>query len=233
MADFRIVKNKRDEDWLHDSDADVAVPFEMTVCAGEAVIEYYPSAEGIVDEYLRLFGESEQTLLSCGAVDWANRAFEAFLEGFGFLLSPDSNDFYVNYRLRCAPCGKNPAVRRLDGTEGYRDLTDTDVEGLCNSGYIIYAAVEGNNIVAVANTGVPITEDAPREVEIGVDTAEDYRRRGYGRACVCALVNELSSRGHEAIYECASGNTASVGLIESLCGEALYKKLYFVGFRAE
>ena len=77
---------------------------------------------------------------------------------------------------------------------------------------------------------MPIDTDSPEEIEIGVDTAEAYRRRGYGAACVRALTNELCRMGHTVTYECASGNAASVGLAESVGGEVTAKKIYIVGF---
>ncbi len=230
-GDFKIMQAPRDEAWLYDGE--VAVPLEITVRDDEAVIEYYPSAKPLVDELLRFFGSNADSLLSYDATTWANEKFGKFLEEYGFELSPDSGDYYINYTLKSDQIPALPEVHRLCCGEGYNDLTDTDIEGLISEGYIIYAAVVGNNIVAVANTGEPITENTPKEVEIGVDTAEKYRRMGYGKACVCALICELADKGHVALYECASRNGASIRLAESLGGTVNLRKFYIVGFRKE
>ena len=227
MLDFVLVP--RDEAWL--DGGEVAVPLEVTVSENKATVEYYPSAEALVAKLIERFGESAKTLFSLEAIAFAVRYFGDFLELYGFSVSPDSKDFYINCTLHGVCTESYPAVRRLTGGEGYNDLTDTDIDGLIEDGYIIYAAVVGNDIVAVANTGVPINDETPREVEIGVDTAEKYRRKGYGRACISALVNELSRLGHTAIYEYASKNTASARLIESLGGTVTSRKFYIVGFR--
>ncbi len=219
----------RDEAWLYEGE--VAVPLEITLWGNEAVIEYYPSAKPILDEFLKRFGKDAQTLFSDDAVCWVCDCFDDFLEQHEFGLSPDSEEIYLNHRLSCVGGEVPDFVRRIAGNEGYNDLTDTDIDGLTEAGYIIYAAVIGNDIVALANTGVPITDDTEHEVEIGVDTAENHRRRSYGKACVTALVNELSRLGHTAIYECAAGNDASVGLIKSLGGELVSRKFYIVGFK--
>ncbi len=219
----------RDESWL--DGGEVAVPLEVTVSENRATVEYYPSAEAIVMEFVERFGEKAYALLSDEAISFAVNLFTGFLEKYGFSLSPDSEDYYINCTLHAACAESHPEVQRLTGGEGYNDLTDTDIDGLIGEGYIIYAAVIGNDIVAVANTGVPITEDTPHEVEIGVDTAKNYRRNGYGRACISVLVNELSDLGHTAIYEYASKNTASARLIESLGGKVISHKFYIVGFR--
>ncbi len=225
---LNITLVERDEAWL--DGGEVAVPLEITACGDDVCVWYYPSVKALVDGLLCRYGADEPTLFSHDAVLWASEKFGAFLETHGFELSPDSYDYYMNFALDAKAYGDSESVCRLYGREGYEDLTDTDIDGLLSDGYIVYAAVVDNKIVAVANTGEPIGEDTPREVEIGVDTAEEYRRHGYGKACVSALVGELSRLGHTAIYECASGNGASIRLAESLGGEVICKKYYVVGF---
>ena len=218
----------RDEAWL--DGGEVAVPLEITVRDFVAEVEYYPSVKDILDEFVSLYGENEDTLFSREAIAFAAESFGAFLDAHGFEMSPDSEDYYVNYTLPACCEKTHPSVCRLDGTEAYDDLTETDIGGLISDGYIAYAAVVDNKIAALANTGEPIDTDTPKTVEIGVDTAEEYRKRGLGKACVLALVSELSRLGHTAMYECASGNTASIRLAESVGGQIAYKKYYAVGF---
>ena len=233
MSKLRITKEMIDGAWLHDETADVAVPFELTVADGEAVCRCYPEAEALVNDFFEDYGESEDTLFSDGALTWLTEKFDGFLSGYGFELSPDSGDYYINYALYDAKGEVHANVVRIYGNEGYEDLTDTDICGLAEAGFIMYAAVIDSKIVALANTGEPIDEDTPTAVEIGVDTAEEYRRRGLGKACILALVRELKALGHRAIYECASKNTASVKLIEGIGGKPMSRKMYAVGFRAE
>ncbi len=225
--EFKIELVERDESWL--DGGEVAVPLEITANDDGVTAWYYPSAKSLVSEFLERFGEGEATLFSRDAVLWATEKFGAFLNEYGFELSPDSYDYYVNFALGVKQATASPDVRRLCGGEGFVDLTDTDIDGLLSGGYIVYAAVVDNKIVAVANTG-ETTDGEARDIEIGVDTAEKYRRHGYARACVSALASELSRLGHTAIYECASNNTASIRLAEGLGGVALYKKYYVVGF---
>lgn len=233
MSKPKIHHSLRDEAWLYDKDAEVAVPFELTLRDGEALAEYYPAAKPLAEAFLKKFGTDEAQLMSADAIKWAVEHFGELLEKYGFTLSPDSEDCYIDFAL--APLERELAdnIIRLSGGEGFTDLTETDIEGLCEAGYIIYAAVVGNNIVAVANTGEPIYEDTPCEVEIGVDTAEKYRKKGYGKACVAALIGELRRLGHTAHYECASSNAASIALAEGLGGRVIGKKIYIVGFRDE
>jgi hypothetical protein len=45
--------------------------------------------------------------------------------------------------------------------------------------------------------------------DLGAETAERYRRRGYARAAVHAVTNHYTSEGGEAWYECSPNNKAS------------------------
>lgn len=225
---FSIKYTERDESWLHGGE--VAVPLEITYRDGVADIEYYPAALGLVTEFAKLYGESEQTMFSRAATEWLAQHFEDFLASHGFSMSPDSEDYYTVYTLTPSDVVGADNIVRLQSPCEYNDLTDTDIDGLLDEGYIVYAAVIDESIAALANTGVPIDADSPEEIEIGVDTAEAYRRRGLGAACVRALTNELCRMGHTVTYECASGNAASVGLAESVGGKVTAKKIYIVGF---
>ena len=226
MSRMKIDLRSRDEGWLHDGE--VAVPLEITAVDETATVEFYPSAKPIIDEFLALYGDE---VFSDRAIRFAVDKLGGFLSSYGFSLSPDSEDYYINYTIPVPCIEMLPEVRRLTGDEGFDDLTQTDIDGLIKQGYIIYASVVDNKIVAVANTGEPINAHTPYEVEIGVDTAQEYRRRGYGRSCVIALVRELADMGHGAIYECASQNTASVRLAEGLGGKIVSRKFYIVGFK--
>ena len=228
---LKIEYTPRDEAWLHSGE--VAVPLEITVQSGVAKVEFYPSAKETVDEFICRYGANEQTLFCPDAISWAVEKFGSFLEKHGFEISPDSEDYYINYLITEPKGASRPEVIRLNKNEGYTDLTDTDIDGLLSEGYVIYAAVVDGKIAALTNTGEPISEDTPHEVEIGVDTAEEYRRRGLGAACAYALASELFEGGRAAVYECASANIASIRLAEGLGGKVKSKKFYIVGFRGE
>jgi ribosomal protein S18 acetylase RimI-like enzyme len=80
---------------------------------------------------------------------------------------------------------------------------------------VAYGVVKDGMVVAVAfahRTG--LMED--RVADLGVETAEEYRRRGYGRAVVHAVTNHLVSRGGEAWYACSPENVASQATAHSV-----------------
>jgi hypothetical protein len=103
---------------------------------------------------------------------------------------------------------------------GYGDccrLTDESIppaEGLslrtqCFPDGIVYAVIVDGRAVSVAcahRTG--LMED--RVTDLGVDTAEAYRRRGYAKTAVSAVVEHVTRTGGEAFYTCRPDNYASV-----------------------
>lgn len=55
-----------------------------------------------------------------------------------------------------------------------------------------------------------------RFAEVQVQTAETYRRRGFARAALCALTDELTRAGVTPIYVASKDNVASLALARSL-----------------
>ena len=53
-------------------------------------------------------------------------------------------------------------------------------------------------------------------VEAGVDTAEEYRRKGYGRSAVAAWSNAANKEDLTVFYSTWWANQASMALAESL-----------------
>lgn len=89
------------------------------------------------------------------------------------------------------------------------------------------AVCVGNIIVCAA--GINDYSDTD-ECEINVECAEEYRRRGYGRAAVLALLQLLCKAGEKAVYKTSESNVSSVRLARS-CGFAeKVKTLYAVGY---
>jgi len=73
---------------------------------------------------------------------------------------------------------------------------------------IAYGIVADHRVVSVAyahRTGVMADQIA----DLGVETAPAYRRRGYAKTVVSAVVEEITRRGGEAYYCCRPDNHAS------------------------
>jgi len=80
---------------------------------------------------------------------------------------------------------------------------------------IAYGVVSDGSVVSVAYAHLTgVMEDLV--ADIGVETAAEHRKRGYGKTVVSAVVKEISRRGGVARYACSPANAASVATARSV-----------------
>ncbi len=114
----------------------------------------------------------------------------------------------------------------------YRQLHDESIapaDGLrlpthCFPSGIVYGVVEDGRVVSVAyahRSG--IMED--RVADIGVETAEPYRRRGFAKAVVGAVTAHMAQVGGEALYMCSPSNVGSVATVRSVGFERYSRRI--------
>jgi RimJ/RimL family protein N-acetyltransferase len=53
-------------------------------------------------------------------------------------------------------------------------------------------------------------------VDVGIETAPAYRRKGYAQTALSSLVDHITNAGGEAIYICFSDNAASIATAKSV-----------------
>lgn len=100
------------------------------------------------------------------------------------------------------------------------DESITPADGLrlpthCFPDGVVYGVVEDERVVSVAyahRSG--IMED--QVVDIGVETAMPYRRRGFAKAVVGVVTAHMVRRGGEALYACSPRNFGSVATARSV-----------------
>ena len=78
-----------------------------------------------------------------------------------------------------------------------------------------YGVMHGRQIVSVAY-GHRIGPLEAEVADLGVETAPQYRRRGYARACVHGVCSAYVARGGQAWYECSPSNVPSQLLAQSV-----------------
>ena len=121
----------------------------------------------------------------------------------------------------CFAC--NALLLRRHTCGDCRRLTDEGVppaEGLklpthCFPEGIAYGVVAGGVVASIAyahRTGVM----GNRVADLAVETAPAYRRRGYAKTAVSAVVEHLTRTGGEARYGCRPDNHASVATARSV-----------------
>ena len=121
----------------------------------------------------------------------------------------------------CLAC--NARLLRRHKCGDCRRLTDDTIppaEGIrlpthCFPDGIAYGVVADGMVVSVAfshRTG--IMEDLVADP--GIETAEHYRRRGYAKTAVSAVVEHVTRAGGEARYGCSPDNRASIATARSV-----------------
>lgn len=99
----------------------------------------------------------------------------------------------------------------------------------CMPDGIAYGAVVENRIVSVAYAH-RAGEYENVVADIGVETALEYRKRGYGKAVVSAVTKHVLMNAGEALYKCDPANIASMATAQSV-GFAPYGKSLILAIR--
>ncbi len=213
-----------------DDGRDMIIPFSVTLKDGCLTVE---CEEGLVEtaqEYERRFSEQP---FSEEARRFVADAVEAETAGTHFSL--DRSDLALDTVMLCYN-GKPEALdryilrptkllpeSRIGGCENLTVFEADEIPAISdagtNSGMIdsaelpVAAIVRDGKIISLAATnGAP----SDGKAEISVDTAEDYRRQGYGRSCVAALTRELLRRGLGVRYVSFGSNDPSLALAHSI-----------------
>jgi RimJ/RimL family protein N-acetyltransferase len=118
---------------------------------------------------------------------------------------------------------------RLIGREMYIDIFGSPEDSLLN-GFglcLVRPSSVGQKLLCEAFAG-PI---ALGMIEIGVDTREDYRQRGYGTITCAALIEQCERKGYPTYWNCNKQNQASLALAHRLGfrGDREYRLLGWKG----
>lgn len=129
----------------------------------------------------------------------------------------------TNRVLRDIVFACNDGLLRMHPLDDCRRLTDDSIpaaEGLdlpahCFPDGVVYGVVGDGEVTSCAFAHrAGVMEDLV--CDVGVGTAVAFRRRGYARAAVSALVSTFTQRGSEARYSCGPNNEASIATARSV-----------------
>lgn len=199
------------EEEYGDIDLPMLFPFFLKISENETVLQIYED----VYESLRFVEElREDEIFSEQVCQNIVSVCDSFLSRRGYSLR-------YGRLVRFAINDRNNVNKSLvlDSSEvlledhGYECLVDVPSEEL-SEGFICFGTVLDGKIVSVA-TENPHDEDAT-SIDIGVDTAEGYRGRGYAASNVASLVYYLLDTGVTVTYTVEDGNLPSIALAEKV-----------------
>ena len=214
-----VIENKELEKAVLAGVSCIAVPLEVFVpTSGEAVITTYSFCKDIAKKWEARYFED---ILCEEALGWVEEELKTVAENIGYERFFSENESMLEYVME--PGMQMPNFESC--VKVHTISSNVVLSALCeNSGYdieiaddgedLIFAVVENGCILAYAGMNDVLYDDG--SVEISVETAPDERRKGYGAACVAALVNHLLNKGIAVRYKCAEENTPSSCLAEKL-----------------
>ena len=219
-----IIKDTEGEEFVLETEFDIAVPVHVEEWNGETKIFAYPVVADMCTAYEEKYGAD---LFTEEALDFVRSGCEDFCKTYGYHEEKYPKNW--GYNFVCAensPIEKIPCERiRRDGK--YKNLTTFDIAQCLAHERIIFAVVEEGQIVSVA-----VTCEAPRKgaewVEIGTETAVGYRGKGYSKAAVRALSAFLIQKGYRVLYKCHHQNQASVSVARGAGFDEIGRFYYYV-----
>ena len=226
-----IYEDEYAEESVDNGDFDIAIPFRLTLEDGkEPEVTVFPSLKKLAAEFLEKYRTADEIFTS-EAIEWVRERVEPFMLKRRFALSDEGRDYFENYRLKSVDEGLIlPSTQLIDKVGSLENLTGYDFDAMSGYGHICVGTVLDGKIVSAACTNYPCDLDEPDEMgfEIGVETAEGYRGKGYALSNCAALASSLLTHGSDVLYECEADNLASVGLIKKLGGVRFAKNFCVV-----
>lgn len=203
------------------NEMDCIEPFSLTDFGGEYKIEVYPRIRGLADEFTARFGTdffSDEPRL------WLSGHMKGYLDEWGYTEWTEetyTHSFVYVFDADMKPDRTLilPETRLLDPERDDKiNITGQFISGKMWDGddyaYTAFGSIADGKLVSVAAENSHWREDD--ETEIGITTANLYRKRGFAVSNLTALCEYKLSRGIKRIfYSCASDNIASIKTAEA------------------
>ncbi len=171
-------------------------------------------SEEFADKVDFLDGMTEQTLSSEETIDRLISLIDEVCERNGYEINYGKNRIYKMTRREDVNKSLILDSSEVLMPEGeYESLIDVDVDAL-EAGCLAFATVLDGTIVSIASEN-PYREDE-NVVNIGVETAEEHKKKGYGASNVAALTYYLLDTGMTVEYTVDNENEVSIRLAEKI-----------------
>lgn len=197
----------------------ICVPVSVWLEEGmdEAEITAYGNVWDICEEYEKRFSDS---LFCAEARDFLMDRIAPIVKNYGYEADTKAFGVTLEYRIgRSSRTVRKYAegaviVRSADEIKDYPcpllHKPDPDDE---DEAFACAVVICDGAVVALAGVNDFFTDDTH---EIFVETAKEYRGRGFGTAAVAALTDHLAGLGLTVGYKCGEDNKASSAIAEKL-----------------
>lgn len=207
-----------DEKYILESEHnEVIVPFLISENKDETYIEAYHAVKKEVDE---LIIYQNINCFSKKGIDEIDKALYPYILSLGYEREICGKyKWYLSYEMRDADRLNRDLILPETVKIGKRHLklknrTTFDISELTDKKLTAFAVIENEEIVSIA----AVNEHArgQKMLEITVETAPEYRRRGYAASTTAALTDHLLGRGYSVAYVSSRYNRNSVKTAEKV-----------------
>ncbi len=191
---------------------EVLVPFLATLDNSGIFFEGYGQYKELTEKCAEAFVKSP---FSKKSIDLVDNLFESEMNKLGFYR--ESKGLYRYYKI----FGKAPYEDHISCTSALKldkchleleNLTSYDFFELLQLDLPSYIIINDNKVVAIATVNETLDEESP--YELTVECNPSYRRRGYARECLSALICSLDCKPFVYVTSCY--NRASLALAHSV-----------------
>ena len=215
----------------------IAVPMEVyQPIDGEMRVTVYPGLEGMAQEFVRLFSRHP---FSPDAIHWLKDRLTPYVGEYGMAPSRDVDVHFLDYRIYDRDA--LPMRNVLPDTELAGGHTDMSEWINATTHALEMDPDDPDDACAIHRVGSTIAayaalNDFPEEedvLEIHVECAPAYRKKGYATSCTVRLADFLLDRGYSVQYVCRHTNLASCRVAEKAGFTLAGRKYSFVCYRNE
>ncbi|MBE6618255.1 MAG: GNAT family N-acetyltransferase [Ruminococcaceae bacterium] len=208
---FSVEKEKR----IFKADYPMIVPFLVTEYGDTLEIEVYSGVKRLVKHHVKRYAD---TIFSDESLTDLNEKLEEYALSHGY-------EGEMHERLRWYYSFSMRNAEKLDVTailpssvkieeDNLENLTTLDIKENLEKNIPMFATVIDGKIVSMAC--VNEYGEGQRMLEITVETAPEYRKRGYARSNTTALAKYLIENGYSVAYCCSRYNEGSRRIAASL-----------------
>ncbi len=215
-------------------EGEIAVPAEIYRAAdgAEAEILVYPDFLPDAEAFLPLHGSDP---FSRSAAAFWRDALDGPMRVRGFVPSPDGAECIREFALRAPDSVRDgiilPDTVLIESSAECSRFVNATTQALePESGHPCAVQICGGVIAAYAAENDGEDEEG---IEIHVECAPSYRRRGFASSCAALLTQTILARGGIALYRCRAGNAASAAVAVKVGFAETGLRLSYVFYRSD
>ena len=201
--------------YIFKGDYPMVVPFLVSEYGEDLEIEVYSGVKRIAKRFVK---KNRKDIFSDEVLSLLNEELEKYSNAHGYEGEERERlRWYYSYSMKNAEKLDTSAIFASSikiGDERFENLTTLDVIENLEKDIPMFASIVDGNIVSMACVNEH-TKDQ-RMLEITVETAPEYRKKGYARSNTAALAKYLLESGYSVAYCCSRYNEGSRRIAESL-----------------